>query len=104
MLLIQALLPAIVYATASKDSTLAEVCTAFGIKKIANHDSGAVDTVGHMKPCPVCALAQLFALPPGNDVMQAHAFVAFDLALPVASPAYPTPRLFPFLRGPPAHA
>ncbi|HEX7633765.1 MAG TPA: DUF2946 family protein [Noviherbaspirillum sp.] len=104
MLLIQALLPAFVYATVSKGSTLAEVCTAFGIKKIAPHDGGTADTAGQGKHCPVCALTQLFALPPDHSVVQAHTVAVFDLAFPVANPAYATPRLFPFLRGPPAHA
>jgi hypothetical protein len=66
-LLMQALLPAVINSTQSRNIHLAEICTAFGIKKIAVPDSfsnSSLDTSSAFGQCPVCSLADLTSLPP----------------------------------------
>lgn len=104
MLLVQALLPSFIYAAAPRDSALAEVCTAFGIKKIALKDREASDSAVQRLHCPVCTLADALALPASPGAQQAPVIASFSAPI-VATPQHsPGVQLSIFLRGPPAHA
>lgn len=102
-LLLQALLPSVIYAAAPKGSDLAEVCTAFGIKKVAVAGGNPAGTTSHSQHCPVCSLAHLFALPPAQVGLHSPSRVAFDAPRPALSQEYPASRLSLYLRGPPVH-
>jgi len=98
-LLVQALLPAIVYAGTSGGNAMAEVCTAFGVKKVASSD----DTSSGMaaQHCPLCTLAHLFALPGKQDLALPLSAATFEVPALAATQLYVAPQLSPFLRGPP---
>lgn len=100
-LLIQALLPSVIYAAAPKGSYLSEVCTAFGIKKVAVPGSDQAGTGPHRQHCPVCSVAQLFALPSAPASLYLPSIVAFDIPRSAVSQEYAASRLSPYLRGPP---
>jgi hypothetical protein len=103
-LLIQALLPSFIYAAAPKNSALGEICTAFGIKKVAGkvaatpHDTSVSGT-----HCPVCALAGAIALPFGQLSVPFPPAAVFAASEPAGSQHYPRVRLSVYLRGPPSH-
>ena len=102
MLLVQALLPAFIYASAPRGSYLSEVCTAFGIRKVpvsGDDASGALPSP--VRHCPVCAVAHLLALPPGIAVPDFSVAAVFEPPLAADSQEFTAPRLSPYLRGPP---
>ena len=100
-LLLQALLPSVIYAAAPKGSDLSEVCTAFGIKKVATAGGDPAGATSHSQHCPVCSVAHLFALPSPQVGLHSPSRVAFDASRPALSQEYPASRLAPYLRGPP---
>jgi hypothetical protein len=102
-LLLQALLPSVIYAAAPKGSDLSEICTAFGIRKVATASGDSTGTTSHSQHCPVCSVAHLFALPPTQLWLHSPSRVAFDAPRPALSQEYPASRLSPYLRGPPVH-
>ncbi|RJG05448.1 DUF2946 domain-containing protein [Noviherbaspirillum cavernae] len=104
VLLMQALLPAVSYATASRGGFLAEVCTAFGIKKIASPDSDSPDGMAMQQHCPICSVAQMLALPNSHAALPLPSSIAFEIPQQVDSQEYAAVRLSPWLRGPPAYA
>lgn len=103
-LLIQAWLPSFVHARAQTGSHLAEICTAFGIKKPSTRDSGSSDSVFSAKQCPLCQVADAVALPPSLLVTCEHLLVVFDRPLPAGHAYTPATRLAVYLRGPPIPA
>jgi len=102
-LLLQALLPSLVYAAAPKNSDLSEVCTAFGIKKVATAGGDPARATLHSQHCPICSVAHLLALPSTHIGLHSPSRVAFDAPQPALSQDYPASRLSPYLRGPPVH-
>lgn len=103
-LLIQALLPSFVHAAAPQGSHFAEVCTAFGIKKLNTLDSGSSGSVSPIKQCPLCQLADALALPTSLLVVCEHLRVTFEHPLPCGHAYTPETRLAVYLRGPPIPA
>lgn len=100
--LMQALLPAAIYASTPANSHLSEICTTFGIKKIAVPDRSAPDSLSIDQHCPVCSVAQFFALPTPESTPDFHRQPASPLpVLSADRPAFVHIRLLPFLRGPP---
>jgi len=102
VLLLQALFPAIVYASSPKDGYAAEVCTAFGIKKVVSQNPSTPDGVAHQQHCPFCFVAHLLALPNSPATFSLPDVVARDSISPVDSQQYQATRLRPHVRGPPA--
>lgn len=100
-LLLQALLPSVIYAAAPTGSALSEVCTAFGIKKVVTASGDPAPTTLHSQHCPICSVAHLFALPSTHVGLYSPSRVAFDIPHPTLSQEYPASRLSPYLRGPP---
>lgn len=100
-LLLQALLPSVIYAAAPKGSYLSEVCTAFGIKKVVTPGGDPARVTSHPQHCPVCSVAHLFALSSTQPKLHPPSRVAFDAPLQALSQEYPASRLSPYLRGPP---
>src|SRR5207244_1523494 len=100
-MLAQALLPSIVYA-ANSNGQLAEICTAYGIKKMAVDGAQSTEAGSSYKHCPLCTLSQLLALPT-DDVTPdfVPAIVSVDVVL-AAQPDHIAPHLLPYLRGPPS--
>jgi hypothetical protein len=103
-ILIQALLPAALHAS-SPPKRASEICTAFGIKKIAVHDSSQSDSPPG-RHCPVCPPAagifsllpaepaEVFIPPPHRSFLRHQAERIF----------HTEDWLRPYLRGPPAFA
>jgi hypothetical protein len=100
--LLQALLPAVINAAQRPNIHVAEICTAFGIKKIATPDSSSSDASPSYGQCPICSLADLTSLPPppmafGRQMTGAVAFAIRLADTPI--PHLVWPRAYP--RGPP---
>lgn len=106
--LMHALLPSAIYAAAPTSNHLFEICTAFGIKKIAADKSSSSDESGSVSPgqhCPVCSTIEPFALPASDAAPDFPAPTGFRAALDSANrPSFAYIRLRPYLRGPPIPA
>jgi hypothetical protein len=103
--LLQALLPAAMYAAAPGKDHLSEICTAFGIKKIGAPDSSGSDSLLLSQHCPICSVAGLLALPTPDFMPDIHAPAGLSVAVLVADrPAFAPIKLRPYLRGPPIPA
>lgn len=101
-LLVQALLPSFVHAVAPKNSYLAEICTAFGVKKIGAPDSGSTDAAFQGQQCPICSVADALVLPLALPALHVPSFFGFDCSLPSGPQHIPETRLAVYLRGPPS--
>jgi hypothetical protein len=104
VLLMQALLPAFIYATASKASGLFEVCTAFGIKTVSSPSSDPHGGIAHQQHCPICSVAQLLALPVKHAALNLPSVTVPTLLSFPDSQEYVVIWLSPYLRAPPLHA
>lgn len=101
LLLLQALLPTAVYAASARGGVV-ELCTAYGIKKVALHDVPAHEAKPSQQHCPLCALSHAPALPPASATIPLPALLARGVAfLPDRHP-HSVFRLCPQGRGPPA--
>ncbi|MGH8809276.1 MAG: DUF2946 family protein [Noviherbaspirillum sp.] len=103
-LLVQALLPSLLHASARKYVELAEICTAFGIKKVAVSAPDSADNSAQRQHCPICSVADTFFLPGGQLAFYLPAQLVFDLPHPLGSQEYRLIRLTLHLRGPPYYA
>ena len=101
-LIVQAVLPSVIHAAASRNAGLAEICTAFGIKKVALKDADAPDSGIQRQHCPVCSVADAFALPVSLGLLPLPAHVSFASPQAVASQCGAATPLSLHLRGPPA--
>jgi hypothetical protein len=101
-LLIQALLPSFIHLAAPKNTYLAEICTAFGVKKIDIQDSGS-GGASHGQ-CPICSVADALALPPALPSLHAPLLLGTEHPLSLGYSYHPITRLAVYLRGPPISA
>jgi len=100
-LLVQALLPGVIHSAQAAPGVPTEICTAVGIKTIAQTESGKWSPGSLSEHCALCTLADALALPSQQLVYNVDAYR--DAAAPalVASQTTPAVPLSIFLRGPP---
>lgn len=103
-LLMQVLLPSIVRAAAPQNSQLLEICTAFGVKKMTVGDIDSSDSPAQWQDCPICNIANAFALPSSQTVFGLPNAVAVVMLLPVGSRTFSAIPGVLHLRGPPVLA
>jgi hypothetical protein len=103
-LFVQALLPSLLHASTGKSDGLAEICTAFGIKKTATSAPDAGIDAPQRQHCPICSVAGALFLPGSELAFALPAQLVFDLPDLLESQEYRPLQLTPRLRGPPSYA
>lgn len=103
-LLVQVLSPALIHAGQPQTIVLSEICTAFGIKKVAHKTSDLPDSKHPGEHCALCVISDSWAPPASLPVSHPVSPIVFAVPHFADSQQYARTRASLHLRGPPDRA